>query len=239
MLLSSLSCSTKKTDEKLIGHWHSVSQNNWAQTIDIEDTVTITDKYQLLGGRYFEYPRLDKNGLQMLPADIYKHSATFSIINDTLSIQDSIKVYQYVRSNLSNCLITDRYINCQINILLEPSEKVQTFEVSHKQFCSDDLFIGKLKSGSDFTDSLTRVFPDSIFIQASDVLILLSDIPDLCKQITRICGDDKNPININLHADINVPNKFMKHIEQMIPGAFSLHRIVKIDNKDIGLNKIR
>ncbi len=240
IFLSIQNCTINTTGDKLLGHWHRVPSDNWTyRTIDIEDTITITDKYDLLGGAYLEYTRLDKNEKQILPTNFYGQSTIFSIINDTLTIRDSLGTYKYVKSSLNNCLILDRYANCSIKILLENSHTSENYGISYKQFCSDGLFIGKLKPDSNFRDSLSRAFPDSIFIQTRDVLINLSDIPKLCEQVRRVCSDNNNPLNINLHADINVPGKFLKQIESAIPETFSIHTVVNVDNKDIGLNKIR
>lgn len=234
------SCGTKTIDDKLIGHWHRVPTDDWTyQTLDIDDTVTITDKYNIFGGQYFEYPRTDNNNKQILPSDIYKHSNTFSLINDTLSILGNTQTYRFVKSDLTQCLISDRYVNCHVNISLTNFEPADKFDVSFKKFCSDDIFIGKLRPNSDFRDSLSRVFTDSIFIQREDVLIKLSDIPELCKHINNLCSHNKNPLNINLHADNSVPDEFIKQIELLIPDTFTIHRIVKLNNKDIGLKQIR
>jgi hypothetical protein len=233
-------CTTKTTGDNLLGHWHRVPSNNWTyKTIDIEDTISFTDKYDLLSGAYLEYKRKDKNGKLILPTNFYEYSTTFSLINDTLIIRDSIESYKYVKSDLRECLISDRYASCLIEILLDNSKASDNYEASYKLFCSGDLFIGKLKPNSDFRDSLSRAFPDSIFIQTNDVLIDLSDVPKLCEQVRGICSDNKNPLNINLHVDINVSDNFIKQIKSAIPETFSIHRIVNVDNKDLGLKRIR
>jgi hypothetical protein len=233
-------CTTKTTRDNLLGHWHRLPPDNSSyNTIDIQDTITVTDKYDLLSGGYLEYKRIDITGNLILPTNYFEHSTKFTLINDTLIIQDSLESYKYVKSDLRECLILDRYTSCAINIQLDSSKTSDYYEASYKQFCSWDLFIGKLKSNSDFRDSLSRAFPDSIFIQTNDVLIDLDDIPKLCEQVRGVCSDNKNPLNINLHVDINVSDNFIKQIESSIPQTFSIHKIVNVDNKDIGLKRIR
>ena len=235
----SQSCTTESKD-KLLGHWHKISNGDWGyQTLDIGDTVTITDKYDLLGAGYVEYPRLDKSGVQILPTVFYRHSSLFSIVNDTLEIHDGLEVYQYIKSDLNSCRFSDRYSNSYIDIALKNSEHADEYEVLGKQFCGDDLFIGKLRHGTGFRDSLSRTFPDSIFIQSGDILISIKDILKLCDQVRNICTESNNPMNINVHADSNVSGEFINQIESLVPPDFSMHEIVKIEGGDIGLIRMR
>gem|GEM_PF-3920486 len=234
------SCTTKTPTDILLGHWHSIPSDNLIyNTIDIEDTVTFTDKYDLLGGAYLEYKRFDRNGKSILPISFYEHSTRFHLLNDTLTIRDSLEIYKYVKSDLRKCLILDRYANCAINILLDNSKASDNYDASYKTFCSGDIFVGKLRTDLNFRDSLSRAYPDSIFIQTNDVLINLTDIPKLCVQVTGICSDNKNPLNINLHIDIGVPENYIEQIKSAIPEPFLIHSIVNVDNKDIGLKRIR
>jgi hypothetical protein len=232
------SCSTNSGDDKLTGHWHHVSTSGHYQTLDIHDSLTITDKYNLIGGEYLEYPRIDKQGRQILPSNFYELSTNFNLTCDTLVIIDSTKNYKYVKSDLNDCLISDRYYDTFISVSPKLVESAEKFEISYKQFYSADLFIGKPKTDSDFGDSLARAFPDSIFIQARDVIINLTDIQQLSKSLTYMWDDSKKQYNLNLHADEKVSDEFLKKVELMTPDTFAIHRIVRLKT-DIGLLKIR
>jgi hypothetical protein len=70
------------------------------------------------------------------------------------------------------------------------------------------------------------------------VLINLSDIPQLCKLLIDLCVDLEKPRNLNLHADNNVSDEFLKRIGLMVPDTFAIHGVVKAKS-DIGLLKIR
>jgi hypothetical protein len=239
LFLLILGCITKTTEDLLVGHWHILPPyKSEYKTIDIEDTVTTIDKYDLLGGR-LKYKRLDENGIPILPTYYFEHSTTFNLSCDTLIIRDSFQCYKYLKSDPKTCVILDRYASSYVDIRLDDSKASDSYEASQKHLCSDDLFIGRLRHNSAFFDSLSRTFPDSIFIQVNDVLINFKHIPSWCKHVSDKCNNSENQLNINLHADIDVPDNFIKQLESRVPEIFSLHRVVNGDDHDIGLKKIR
>lgn len=229
-----------KNDEKLVGHWHRASINEWGyQTIDIEDTLTITDKYCLYGVDYYKYLRIDGLGRHVLPSSDFRVSHVFTLRDDTLAIHDSIWTHKYVRKNINECLISDRYANCPLSISLPNSYSADNFEDFNSKICSDDLFIGRLKPGTEFS-RLLKAYPDSIFISRADIYLGIEHVPELCKYLIGVCTEDNgNLLNLNLHADISVPNDFLKRIESFVPAEFSIHRVVNSGTGDIGLSKLR
>jgi len=237
--ISILGCeiSTKKlTKNELTGHWHCARTSDcYFETLDIGDSSTVTNKYEL-GGQLIEYRRKNKRGLEILPFQDYTTTETFTLNGDTLEVSDSTSTYKYVKSNLRDCLINDRYTSSTIEIGLKEVDAADNYEISYKVFCSEDLFIGKLKKGNNYFDSLTNKYPDSIFIETRSVWIKLSDIPLLCRELN-ICFESK-PTNINLHADNDVAPEFLRRIEKLIPDSIEIHKVVKTNSRDIGLQKI-
>ena len=95
LVLVLLVSSTSKMMNNENGHWHSFSGIATYFTLDINDSLSITDNYVLSGAR-FEMPRrLDESDPQILPAGNYGYhvySETYYLNADTLIIRDSINV---------------------------------------------------------------------------------------------------------------------------------------------------
>lgn len=237
-VLISISCLPDQSD-RLKGHWHAIPDKNNYLTLDIDDTVTITDKYSLCGMHYVENNRKSKNGKEILPSSIYESSSTFEVKGDTLIVQDSSSAFIYIRKKISECILEDRYRDCYIKgTLLSYSPSID-WKIGYKRFCSTNLFIGfpntETKSGS----RLRNTFPDSVVIEYQSVLISLNDFPRFYQEIKDMCFDDNRPLNMNLHIDSNVPESFVKKIESLTPQEFLIHRVVISETGDIGLKQIR
>lgn len=234
-------CTGKKVNDEN-GHWHSYSGAGTYSTLDISDSISITDNEVFYGIR-LEIPRKDKFGQKVFPGGYYGHetySAMYQLIGDTLIIQDSPgSVQKYIRADVSGCHITDKYLRLNVEINLEEKLNAIDYHVSDNIYCTNDLFIGKTKkelvSRNEYFDSLRNTFPDSTYIQTGDVFIGLAGIPQFCKHLKNNCVDSPMPVNVNLHADRDVPSDFLRKVELMIHDSFRVHKVVLVQGKDIGL----
>ncbi len=131
-LIIAFGCSSKPEEVKLEGHWHSCPIDYATyQTIDINDSVTSTNKYIIDGRLRDDYPRVNKLGVPVLPLDFYSFSEKFEIRNDTLIVSDSSSIFKYVKSKLEDCLVTDRYITSSIEVSLNEFDSAEDFNTSY------------------------------------------------------------------------------------------------------------
>ncbi|MBL7873291.1 MAG: hypothetical protein JNM78_16855 [Cyclobacteriaceae bacterium] len=235
LCITFLGCGKQNKKDPLIGHWHAFpSESSPFKTLDILDTLTITDQYILESPYVLFYKRVNRLGKAVLPSEEYSSSERFQLNNDTLTIYDSLERYNYVKSKLTNCILTDRYSEVIIDIRIDKTESGEPFEDSFKKFYSENLYVGRLKTGTPYKDSLMRVFPDSIFIQGFDVLIQIKHIKRLSEELIMKCDETDQP-NINIHLGLNVPKEFFDRLRKEIPESIKIHRIVKTKTGDIGL----
>ncbi|HZB11453.1 MAG TPA: hypothetical protein VE467_00420 [Chryseolinea sp.] len=213
-------------------------------TLDINDSSSITHNHLIsAGGRRIESPRVDELGGKIFPSGFYgyhRYSGIYSLKADTLIVKDSINgVQKYVRSDLSQCFNSDRYMGLIVKITLEEVSDAVDYEAYDKKYCSDNLFVGKLDEGlSDYLDSVINEVPDSIFITVNDVIIGLNET-QFFKSVNAKCSDTQLPININLHIDREVPLDFIKKLVIMVPDSFKVHKVVLVKGRDIGLIELR
>jgi hypothetical protein len=241
LLLLVCSSSSKPNNEN--GHWHAVSGVETYLTLDINDSSSITHNHIINAGqRRRESPRVDELGRKFLPSGFYgyhRYSGIYYLKADTLIVIDSINgVQKYVRSDLSHCFISDKYMGLSVKITLEEVSDAVDYEVS---YCSYNLFVGKMGEdlSTDYFDSLRNAAPDSVFIQADDVLIRLNGGAKFFESINYRCADSQLPINMNLHVDREVPLDFLKKVDIMVPDSFKVHKVVLVKGRDIGLIELR
>jgi hypothetical protein len=233
-------CSEDKNIEKLLGHWHTCSpETSMYSTLDILDSIAITDRYGLDIFFYEEYRIRNAKGQITLPVGLYETSTSFGFNGDTLVIKADSTVVKYLRSDLDKCLISDRYEDCVIDVSLPDLAEPIDFEVSWRSLHSEEVFVGRLKPGSPYIDSLREAFPDSIFIQARNVLILSSNIPVVCERFQYMYPNPGRQLNVNLHLGKDVPQSHVDEIIGLIPANFNVHQAVKGRNGDIGLKRLR
>jgi hypothetical protein len=218
----------KSRDENKIsinGHWHCVEPCGLIKTLDILDSLTITNKLDLLGPGKLEHQRFDENGNQILPTNYFEDTYSDSIIvkNDTLEIYDStdrtiFNTYKYVRS-LGQCELQDRYINSVINIELSDSPTAENYE---ELFNKADLFIGT-SIKPNYQRPLVPI--DSILIQADDVFINLEDLQFYYKEKqSELLPSDK--LNLVLHVDRLVNDLFIQRLIKQVPGTIPVYKAV-------------
>ena len=107
---------------------------------------------------------------------------------------------------------------------------------SVNNFCSEDLFIGRLKGSTVFQDSLRTQFQDSIFIQVRDVWISQSEIPDLYMSLVDLCPY-KARYALYIHLDKSIHDGLLVSIGQLVPDSVSVFKVVS--SKDCGLGVVK
>ena len=121
-----ISCSTDT--ESINGHWHSLKPE-WGsyKTLDIDDSITTWNKYQIGVLRpntcLRKDPKTGKLYLPFLDSD-FSYTDTYDIDNDTLKITMGDFSYKYLKSSIKDCELSDRYTNSVINISLNEFPKV-------------------------------------------------------------------------------------------------------------------
>jgi hypothetical protein len=229
-LLILLGCSANN-EGQIEGHWHCIKPRQCEfETIDIKDSVLTTDKY--IVGLYKEELHLDKNRSE------FDNDVKVQLNKGQLILNYSDNISHYIRSDLQNCILADRYLKGMIDLSLPEVRSAKPFNISVTDFTTGDILIGKLKLGlSELNDKLTKQYPDSIFIQVNDVLINYKDITEYVRQL-RDCRDCPRE-NVNLHVDRDVPEgvvgTVVKLINQDEIHSTVIHNVVKIENGDIGL----
>ena len=227
-LLILIGCSTPKEDEQTDGHWHCIKLAACEfETIDIQDSTIIGDKY--IVGNYRQYLYIEED----LKVDAN---------GDGLSLNYPDTSFQFYRSDSNKCLLKDRYRICMIDLSLPVVEWALSFDDDLDNYTTADLLLGKLKQGSDESlDKFAQQYPDSIFVQVNDVLIGFDLIPEYLRQL-KDCLDCPEP-SINLHVDKDVPEAFVSTVIRLInPGenpTTKIYNVVKIRNGDIGLIRER
>lgn len=235
---SIISCSEES--ESINGHWDLVSTKyGYFNTLDINDSLTVPNLYNLGGPISNNLPRIYESK-SILPIDDMDYTESFFIKNDTLFIEKDTLTLNYVKSDINKCILSHRYTNTFISIDLDENNSANKFESIPKGSCGTNVFVGKLQHGkSHFIDSLANSFPDSTFIQVSDVAIWLTDLPKFWLQTKEICSP-RDPL-IYLHIDKEVPAVFVDQILSNIPDSLNLNlnRIFKMSDGDIGLIKLQ
>jgi hypothetical protein len=225
-----LSCSTDNED--INGHWHS-TKPEWGpyKTLDIDDSITTWNKYQIAGGQTDTYLRKDpKTGKLYLPFQLSDYSYTYTVDNDTLKITMGDFSYKYLKSNIEECELFDRYADEVLNISLTVSPTAEDYEQLSN--CAN-MFIGtSIKQG--YQDP-TKEYPDSVFIGVNDVFIKLEDVTKYCDILTKDTFDE--PIELVLHADNSVNELFIKKILEKIPPTIPTYRAVNKGGQ-LGVSKI-
>lgn len=219
-----ISCSTRNNDDQIEGHWHCVESGHCEfETIDIKDSSIVTDKY--IVGSY-------SHGLY-IGQDVKVQTS-----EGKLSLNYAGTSFHFYRSDLRQCLLSDRYKNCMIDLSLPEVESALPFEISTNDYNTGDILIGKLRRGlNEASDELARQYPDSTFIQVDNLLVNYKDFPEYMRRLLD-CMDCPRS-NINLHVDKEVPEGVVDMVVRLInPGdnrSNIIHNVVKIRNGDIGL----
>jgi hypothetical protein len=158
-------CGTKKPDD-LLGHWHYISTRHGDfKTIDITDSTIVTDKYAIGTATRVIFRRKIYDTLEVVPINEVRYSRIYYVNRDTLTIRDGEDEYKYVKREALNCHISDSYKNSSV-VIENPLGHGESFDITSSEFNSEHLFVGKLKREDKYCDSLSKVYPDSIFIHA-------------------------------------------------------------------------
>jgi hypothetical protein len=245
ILLTCFSCSPKKRmfDENTKGHWHVVHESymNSAKTLDITDSATHLDKYDLgICPKYAMMSNNPETGEQILPLDgRNEYTSNFKIYGEGDWQSLTIGANNYIRSNRDTCEIRDRYLSVKININLNKApESIPYMELTDQSSCND-LFIGKHKrsyfenyDSNDF-EKLISSYPDSIFIQAGQGLINFNQILFYCESLESV-GDP----TLVLHVDNSINNIFVQKVKNRVPRNFIIYQAVKNEQGGLGVVRI-
>lgn len=222
IIIQSLSCSRDTRTTDIDGHWHTYSEDSPFKTLDIKDSVVSPNKFNLINANGFDF--------DFSPLDV-----DIKIKGNTLQMDGDGVSYKYVKSELENCILTDRYYEVVVNISLTKGESSKSYDSICKNYSCLNLFIGKLrKNSTPHINKLRSTFPDSIFIQAYDGLISLNEIRAYAVQLHTHINDPYG--NVNLHIDDDVPMEFINKVLKSLEGANVLiSDVVASPNGDIGL----
>lgn len=226
-------CSCSKDPTSINGHWHLVSPEiDYFMTLDINDSSTITELYQLDPHEYYEIPRVYQSK-SILPINDIEYTTDFSMMKDSLYLRQNNLIKKYVKANIKDCMLMHRYFNSNIEVELISDNNALSYEASLHVKCGANIYVGRPKAGS-----LANTFPDSTFIQVNDVFIGLTDLPKLGIHATDICSP-RNP-SLYFHLDKNVPAGFINKILANIPDSLNLgvYRVVKMLDGDIGIKNL-
>lgn len=226
-------CSNK--NQNVNGHWHSLTPEIGSfKTLDIDDSVIVLDKFEIQGSKpNWVYRKDKKSGRLILPFQEHEYTDKYRLTGDTLIIGDIGFEYKYLKSEIKDCELRDRYVNSVINITLPESQTSTDYD--ELAYCVN-MYIGKSRrqfNENHATDSFQKLltkYPDSVFIQVWDVLTVLNDIPLVCNSIKDTFPGDEQP-NLVLHADTYVDDIFFNRILDKIPRNFIVYRAVNKDGQ--------
>ncbi|MFY0608303.1 MAG: hypothetical protein JXR10_16415 [Cyclobacteriaceae bacterium] len=178
------SCRTES--DKLIGHWHSVHQEDghyW--TLDVTDSSTTVNKYDIETSEP-ETIRFDKNGDELI-VFMWEEYRNFNVTNDTLVIAEH---YRFVRVD-EEYHMNDIFLGSLVKINLPKSTKISR----------PDLLEGKqweyILVGSDKNENPSELSK----IQTNNVFSSLTGLP-IFAQIQSDKWSSKNPNYwLVIHAD--------------------------------------
>jgi hypothetical protein len=245
-------CGITKKDE-LVGHWHYVSTiYGDFKTIDISDSVIISDMYEIGTAMRGKFKRKLNDSLEVLPINHFSYSRTFFVSQDTLIIRDGEQEYKYIKSEAANCHIADSYRNSSV-VIDNPLGQGKPFDITYRQFNTEHLFVGKLKREDKYCDSLSQVYPDSIFIHAKYFnWTKFQKLPRYYSFMINMWGYDKPnhyvladngdespvdglypgefepiydysmPFGLVIHADKSVRDEFLNKIIAQVPDSISI-----------------
>ncbi|MTI25053.1 hypothetical protein [Fulvivirga kasyanovii] len=238
-LITLLQSSCAQKEESLIGHWHLNSDNGFFNTIDINDTVSSANYYELEGYGY-TLPRA-YDTLNVLPFDDFFYTSAFELRGDRLLLSLDTVVIEYIKADIQTCIYKHRYARPFVEVDLHINDDAYEFEKAVPNSCGANVFVGPLKTGEGFFyDSLASAYPDSMFIQVNDVMIKFMDLPQLAKQTYDMCIDQPFA-GINFHIDKSVPREYIDRLINSIPDSLKLevNTVARMSNGDIGLVRVR
>lgn len=177
--------------DKLAGHWHSISSEGdpyW--TLDITDSTTQVNKYDIETNEGL-MPRFDVNDEELI-IFLLEEYKDFEIRNDTLILADKIRFTKVTETSHHK----DRFLNSFVRLDLPETKDSTTLELPRPSQ-TIHLFIGPPKSNGKWTNSIN---PDSTCIQIWDMLATYSDIENFVRyEDDKIAKDENNWLVI--HSD--------------------------------------
>jgi hypothetical protein len=237
-----MGCTTNESvHEKLKGHWHATEPLYNIKTLDIYDSVSISDQYSLLGYDrvFFLY---DSEGVLTLPDLCCGETLTscvreFHVSNDTLvydtSLYGACSVLKFVKSDIQKCKWTHVLEQSLISFSKFPvqTKRLSDWDSLKKNSSLAPILVGTPKKPS---DSNPRI---SIY----DVYVTFDDIPMYAVRALASATGTGNNAAVLLIIDESVPKAFADSLVAVIPKADSLKlfRLVKAKNsEELGYERI-
>ena len=215
------------------GHWHAVDMeagNN--QTLDVTDTLTISNLWSLKTYLQIECLRWHPDsigiGKQHLPLVDYNHTTKIRYESDTLTVGDGDQSFRYIKSDLRQCEIEDRYRNLSVYVV-PPATPTLGYRNYSPIFA--DIYMGKaLEEYSKKSDS--------VYIEVVNVFIGFKDVKRYCEEVKSQTEKNVKP-SILLHADKHVSESFIQSVMIQIPSEFSVYQAVVDPNNSLAVIKRR
>jgi hypothetical protein len=229
-----IACSRIEQSEKQFnGHWHStIPDLQYFKTLDVYDSAALVDKYSIVYPRLSSFPRRNTiTNKYFLPSYEGEFSEYYFIENDTLKIVQQGDTLKYVRSNVNQCELHDRYPSSLIAIDISLPEASSSLDYDDLSFCSN-LIIGSQLNQL----SRIKLNKDSAFIQGDDMFLHLKDMQRWCREKKSILLANES-VKLVLHVDKSVNGDFMNRMMQTIPSDFLLYKAVNT-NGHLGVIEI-
>lgn len=185
--------SCQKEKDELIGHWHSIPQDDESYlTLDITDTTTEINKYggEWFGGEFLRYH--EDTGEETLVFDFEKYT-DFELTNDTLVINNQLKFFKVEEKHHLN----DRFPNSLVRLNLPKPTNNPPIVLPQWKSLISHIYIGPPSKANVSSELINS---DSTCFQTWDFIAGYTDI----KQFVQAEKDkvhDKEKIWLLIHAD--------------------------------------
>jgi hypothetical protein len=191
VFLSLFNCQSNQ--EKLKGHWHTIREGDVYHTLDITDSLSILDKYNINGS--YSSPLFNDDGKIFFPYTYHGHITEYDFKGDTLYLDSYpfLKIentWEDIKSDFFSYLNTS--ISLTINNNSIPLDSIKPIGVVHCGFRKDYW----LKKDNNFKKK-------DIVIQVKDVWISFDEISEYIDNTIRQNQDiDNYNFVLNFHKDL-------------------------------------
>lgn len=219
--------------ENINGHWHNVTPDIGSfQTLDIGDSLTTMNRFEIDVFKPSTCLRKDpKTSKYFLPFQWEEYTEVYSMDGDTLKITMNGFSYRYLKSDITHCELIDRYSKSAIEISIPESKSADDYD---KLGPRANLILGR--SVKEKYKAQTQQSGDSVFIQAGDIFVVLSDIPQYSERIKDYFSISESP-RLVIHADKKVNEEFISQLVEMIPPTVTVYKAVNKSGQ-LGVLKI-
>ena len=212
------------------GHWHLISDStsidNYYFTLDIEDSVSIINKYDISSKSYDckkLYHKEDK--WIVFNEDFYNFE--LSLRNDILILKDSLFNYEWVQVNNTYCdKINDAFSLILLEIELDSAYNTKLLDINEKRFSI--INIGKLKNG--LHESL---YINDFDIQLGSGICTFTDIEDFLNAEIEISNTNSDSLSVLINLDKRISDSLKFDVIEKVRKVVDLDNIymIYIDKK--------